>query len=216
MVAERSLDVPVPQIVEVPVPKITDEIADVLTLMQQEHFQHRIVEKIVRVLVPRVQEEIVEVIKMILLERASEHTVEQIADIPLPETVETIQSALQERIQERIEEEFFDVPPSACDDKKTTETVDSIPQERDHNRTAEETDVMKLVSQEQIVAVPVPQIQVRAVEVFSVIPQERVQQHISCQRQLAAQTEQKTVEGPKKAQFTNKVADIVANGHDGS
>ena len=47
-------------------------------------------------------------------------------------------------------------------------------------------ELLVLITVEQIVAVPVPQIQGRTVEVFRGIPQERVQQHTSRQRRLTS------------------------------
>ena len=78
------------------VPKIVDEIIEVVRLIPQERVQQRAREQIVHVSVPPVVEEIAGVVQIIPQERISKRIIDRIVDVPVVTqrqvpTIQTVQ-----------------------------------------------------------------------------------------------------------------------------
>ena len=82
------------------VPKVVDEIIEVVRLIPQERVQKRTVEQIVHVPVPQVVEEIAEVVQIIHQERISKRVIDRIVDVPVVTqrqvpTIQTVQKTVK-------------------------------------------------------------------------------------------------------------------------
>ena len=65
------------------VPKIVDEIPEIVQLIPQERVQQHTMEQIVHVLQPQAVEEMVEVVQIIPQQRISKRIIDRIVDVPL-------------------------------------------------------------------------------------------------------------------------------------
>ena len=173
---EQLVDVPVPRITEAivvnrfpatvenrvgerivdsPVPQIME---DSLPFVPQERVQNRTLEQIVGVPVPQRIEAPVDVLPTKPQERVLNRTLEQIVGVPVPQLIEAPVDVLlipQESVQNRMQEQIVGFP------------VPQIVQESVQNCTLEQVSVS-----------PVPQIMEAVVEVFPPPPQVRVQSRI--------------------------------------
>ena len=82
------------------VPKVVDEINEVVRLIPQERVQQHTVEQIVHVPVPLVVGEIVEVVQIMHQERVSKRIVDRIVEVPVAmqrrvPTIQTVQKTVQ-------------------------------------------------------------------------------------------------------------------------
>ena len=172
---ERVQDRTPEQIVDVPVPQITE---DSLPFVPQERVQNSTPEQIVVVPVPQIMEDSSPFVPQA---RVQNRTPEQIVDVPVPQLMEAIvdvvpsppqervQNRTPERVQNRTPEQIVDVPvPQLME--AIVDVVPSPPQERVHNRTPE-----------QIVDFPVPQIVQESVQNRTL---EQVRVHSRIQEQI--------------------------------
>ena len=95
---------------DVTVPRVMEEIPEVLKLIPQERVQNNTVERIVDLPVSQIQEKMVGLIHLILQERISERIRAEIGSRIQEELLEVIQLIRKTRISERIVEEFMDAP----------------------------------------------------------------------------------------------------------
>ena len=78
------------QIVDLPLPQITEEIVEVVRFGSREHVQQRSDEQIVELPLPQITEEIVEVVRFGSREHVQQRSDEQIVELPLPQITEEI------------------------------------------------------------------------------------------------------------------------------
>ena len=140
---DRMMDVPVvkqrheerivAETIDVPVPRVTENIIEVLKHVPQEQAQSCTVEQIIDLPVPHVKEEIIEVLRRIARERVPKRTVEQTVAVPVPrvmeETIKVAKNGPQERVHDDTVEQLVDVTvPWIC--RGTGRVSQSILQDR--------------------------------------------------------------------------------------
>ena len=143
-------------LIDVHVPQVTEEAAEVVKHIPQERVQNCTVEEMVDVPVPWIREKTGQVIQHIPQDRVSDLQGEQIFDIPVPQIQEKLIGMMQLIVQERISE-HIGVTLASQIQQKLTEVIKLTLQGQVTERIVEQTVDVPVIMRAKVLAVPVAQ-----------------------------------------------------------